>query len=85
MVKPNTFDAFKDWPAEDLALVGVMHALQALALTVLDDDAKRARIAAMLEGFSEEALRSSLSNDQREFYLNTLSSVGIASSVADKL
>lgn len=61
------------------ALAGVMHAVQALATVVLDDEVKRSKVAKLLESLSEAALHSELTQDRKQEYLAGLSSLGIAS------
>lgn len=64
------------------ALAGVMHAVQTLATVLLDDEAKRAQVTRLLEPLSEVVLRSNLSDDRKQKYLEGLGSVGAAAAVS---
>lgn len=79
MADSNPLDSLNNEHKIYSALAGVMHAVQTLATVVLDDEAKRAKVALLIEELSEKALRSSLTDDRKHEYLDGLSSIGVAS------
>lgn len=59
-------------------VIGITHALQALATVLLDNEEKRGKVARLLESLSEDALHSNLEPERKKLYLNGISSLGIA-------
>lgn len=72
MVDVRAFEIFHESPADDLAMLGFIHALQLLAEVVLDDECKRERVWRALRVLTEEALQSDLTEQQLDYYLRAV-------------
>ncbi|KWR85528.1 MULTISPECIES: hypothetical protein [unclassified Pseudomonas] len=71
-------DPIKKIPAGDQFMLGVVNAIQALAIAVLDDEVKREKAQGMLDSFFESAAARGLSEEQMTNYINGLSCLGLA-------
>lgn len=78
MEKPN-FETVKGLPAAMSMNLGVMVALQVLAVLVIDSDEKRAKVALMIEAVSEQAFSAGLDPERLQGFLAGLTALGSAS------
>lgn len=67
--------AFRDAAPEDLAMLGLFHALQALSVALIDDDERRRKLEAVLEVLVDRVMQSDLSDEQLDHYLLALHAV----------
>ncbi len=77
MIDTQAFAVFRNAPADDLAMLGFIHALHALADALLDDESKRMRVWQTLQMLTDEALRSGLADEQLDYYLRAVYSVDV--------
>lgn len=78
MVDTHAFEIFRDAPADDLAMLGFIHALQLLAEVVLDEESKREQVWQALRTLTDKALQSDLSEQQLDYYLQALHAVDVS-------
>ena len=78
MVDIHAFEIFRDAPADDLAMLGFIHALQLLAEVVLDEESKREQVWQALRTLTDKALQSDLSEQQLDYYLQALHAVDVS-------
>ena len=64
--------------AEQMLFLGLVNAVQALAMAALDTDEKRNKVTEQLEAFAEKMLRSESRDDQKKSYLDGLALLGVA-------
>lgn len=78
MHNANFLDAYKDKPASELTIAGIMGAVQALTLAFADTPEKKRHLLAIIESLSEVAFDSRLSQEQKAAYLEGISIVPLA-------
>ncbi len=67
-----------DHSPEQMLFLGLVNAVQALAMAVLDTDEKRNKVTEQLEQFAEGMLQSGNSEAQKKSYLDGLALLGVA-------
>ena len=71
----GTLSVFRDAPPDELAVLGIFHALQALSVALVDDEVRRHKVEVVLDAFVERALQAGLSEEQLDHYLVALHSI----------
>ena len=81
-MEPKLAEALNEKHPDALFFLGIAQALQSMAIVLLDTEEKRSAVQEILNKLAEDSLHSVLTEDRKARFLEGLSSLGVAMTIA---